>query len=109
MPRLKAPDGHSHPVLKGVELKPEADGCYHVAHQADVEALMSVGYVNVDAPAKPPARAALRDAVLGSLKSLGVAVPAQAPDDVLATALTDAIGRLQDRPSKEAKAGGKSV
>lgn len=107
--RLKAPEGRGHPVVKGLELKPETDGCYHVDANIGAYLIEAFGYLDADAPpnaatiAKPD-DGVLRIAVLASLKSLGVALTGPANDRRLADILVDASKRQNDRVAAEVKA-----
>lgn len=106
--RLKAPQGRGHPVLKGVEVKPKDDGCYHFHHPADIEHLLALGYRDADAKeeqAAPVGEASpvLREGVVAALKQLGVAL-ARVPDDAgLAQRLVDAVARQNEQTLEAVK------
>jgi hypothetical protein len=97
--RLLAPEGKGHPVLRGVEVKPEDDGTYHVNPEDGRMLVDTHGYIDADAPAPKPKTslsaskqpsAELRAAVLTALDTLGVTIVPGAPDEVLAKAIREA-------------------
>jgi hypothetical protein len=94
--RLKAPEGRGNPVIRGIEIKPNSKGVYDVDTADGRHLVEAFGYIDVDAPPKVAAptgvnSAALRDGVLGALKHLGVAVPADYADARIADVLVDSV------------------
>lgn len=99
--RVKAPEGKGHPVLRGLEVKPEDDGCYHVS-AADGRLLVDThGYIDADAPPKTKAKAktdgsAVHKAAVAALEAFGVKL-ADPSEEVVARALADLPGTVKDR------------
>lgn len=107
--RLKAPEGRGNPVIRGIEIKPNSKGIYDVDAADGRHMVEAFGYIDVDAPPKMAAptgtnNAALRDGVLGALKHLGVAVPADYADARIADVLVDAVKEHIDSVPAKIKA-----
>lgn len=56
---FKAPAGRGNPVLRGVEMKTDADGLYEASGR-DADVLLSLGYEPADAPAQQPKKSAAK-------------------------------------------------
>lgn len=108
--RLRAAPGAGDPSVGGVTIKPDGRGIYNVNTAIGAHLVESFGFIDVDAAPKqtpvpaPAASPVLRDAVIAGLKTIGVAIPGNAADGLLATALTKVIHEEGDRVAGLVKA-----
>jgi hypothetical protein len=101
--RLLAPEGKGHPVLRGVEVKPEDDGTYHVNPDDGRMLVDTHGYIDADAPTKPKAKGhdVVRAAALAALEAFGVKL-ADPRDELIVKALGD-LRKIADEEIKRAE------